>query len=60
MNNMNLSQEGPIYTHTKFGTSECVNACTAAKNMKGACMLPLISPTTYIQSEKLKKGPLLI
>ena len=41
-----------MYTHT---TSACVHARTAARNVKGACVLALISQATHIQSEKFKK-----
>ena len=49
MEEIKVSQEGPIYAHINFCTSACVQGRTAARNMKGACVLALISQTTYIQ-----------
>ena len=47
-----------MYTHTNFCTSAWVHACTAARNVKGACVLALISQATHIRSEQLKKQTL--
>ena len=56
---MKVSQEGVMYIHTDFRTSACVHERTAARNVKGACMLALISQATHIRSEKYKKRTLL-
>ena len=49
-----VGQEGPIYTHNDFHTPASVRLRTAARNVKKAIMLDLISKATYIQSEKFK------
>ena len=36
-------QEDPLYTYTNFHTSGCVHMRTAARNLKGACVLGSIS-----------------
>ena len=43
MNKMKISQEGPMYIHTKFNTYACLHAHMFARNMKRACMHALIS-----------------
>ena len=58
MKKMKVSQKGLMYTHTSFRTSACVHARTVAINVKGDCVLALISQATHIRSEKFKKGTL--
>ena len=53
-----MHQEGLMYTHTNFRTSACMHARTSARNVKGACVLALISQATHIRSEKFKKRTL--
>ena len=50
MKEIKVGQEGPMYTHNDFPTSACVRTCTAARNVKGACVLGLISKATYVLS----------
>ena len=47
-----------MYTHINFRTSACVHGHTAARNVKEDGVLALISQTTHIRSEKLKKRTL--
>ena len=53
-----MVKKGLMYTDTDFLTSECVHARTAARNVKGACVLALISQATHIRSEKFNKRTL--
>ena len=60
MKKRKVCQECLMYIQINFCTYVCVHACMAARNMKEACMLALISQAKHIQSEKLKNGPSLI